>query len=86
MFTHPPPFSPQGHCEGEVWGLAMHPSKATFATVGDDKTLRLWDMGDGTSKMVNFKTLKQAARCVAFSPDGQALAVGQKDGMCYLCE
>ncbi|GFS05106.1 echinoderm microtubule-associated protein-like 6 [Elysia marginata] len=70
----------QGHSEGEVWGLAMHPSKATFATVGDDKTLRMWDMGDGTCKMVNFKLLKQAARCVAFSPDGQALAVGQKDG------
>ncbi|GFN97686.1 echinoderm microtubule-associated protein-like 6 [Plakobranchus ocellatus] len=69
-----------GHMEGEVWGLAMHPSKAIFVTVGDDKTLRLWDMSDGVSKMINFKVLKQAARCVAFSPDGQALAIGQKDG------
>ncbi|XP_012942464.1 echinoderm microtubule-associated protein-like 6 isoform X2 [Aplysia californica] len=69
----------QGHMEGEVWGLDVHPSKSMFATVSDDKTLRLWDYSEG-NKMVSFKELKQAARCVAFSPDGRALAVGQKDG------
>lgn len=66
--------------EGEVWGLGVHPSKPQFATVSDDKTLRIWDYSQG-NKMVNFKELKQAARCVAYSPDGRALAIGQKDGM-----
>lgn len=68
--------------EGEVWGLAVHPSKTAFATVSDDKTLRIWEYGS-VNKMVNFKELKQAARCVAFSPDGKVLAVGQKDGKNY---
>ena len=28
---------------GELWGLAAHPSKESFVTVGDDAMLFLWD-------------------------------------------
>jgi hypothetical protein len=28
---------------GELWGLAAHPSKESFATVGDDAMLFVWD-------------------------------------------
>ncbi|KAL5008221.1 hypothetical protein ScPMuIL_013802 [Solemya velum] len=68
----------QGHMQGELWGLSVHPTGSMFATVSDDKTLRLWDGSD--HKLINFKLMKQAGRCVTFSPDGKHLAVGLKDG------
>ena len=34
----------QGHHRDELWGLATHPFKRQFCTVGDDCTLRLWDI------------------------------------------
>jgi len=69
----------QGHKEGELWGLAMHPSKLCCATVSDDKTLRVWDLGD-QQRMTGCKILKKPGNSVCYSPDGKALAVGLKDG------
>ena len=33
-----------GHGEGEMWGLATHPSTDRFVSASDDGTVRLWDI------------------------------------------
>lgn len=32
-----------GHFEGEIWGLACHPTKSLFVTSGGDNSVRIWD-------------------------------------------
>ena len=64
----------QGHCADELWGLAMHPTKPEFATVGDDHTLRIWDLDSRT--LVKRADLGSMARAVTYSPDGTLIGVG----------
>ncbi|PFX18604.1 Echinoderm microtubule-associated protein-like 6 [Stylophora pistillata] len=68
----------RGHGEGEIWGLACHPDREVFVTASDDQTVRLWDVASKT--MVKMAPLGVAARSAAFSPDGELLAVGLKNG------
>jgi WD40 repeat protein len=32
--------------EGEIWGLATHPSKDIFISASNDGTARIWDLAD----------------------------------------
>jgi WD40 repeat protein len=60
----------QGHEAGKpVHGLAFAPDGSRLASCGGDRTVRLWDVGGGTSRVVA-DTLSHA---VAFSPDGSRL-------------
>ena len=29
--------------QGELWGLATHPTKPLYATAGEDRTVRIWN-------------------------------------------
>eukprot|EP01119_Soliformovum_irregulare_P013844 TRINITY_DN3722_c0_g1_i1.p1 TRINITY_DN3722_c0_g1~~TRINITY_DN3722_c0_g1_i1.p1 ORF type:complete len:1927 (-),score=428.61 TRINITY_DN3722_c0_g1_i1:16-5796(-) len=68
----------EGHADGELWGLATHPSTHTAVTAGDDKTVRVWDLN---SKMtLATANLGVAGRSTAVSADGSMVAVGLANG------
>jgi WD40 repeat protein len=59
---HPHPLI-QGHCEYELRGLSPHPSRPEVCTVGDDRTLRVWDLVTKRQlKMVRFDAMARYVR------------------------
>jgi WD40 repeat protein len=67
----------RGHM-GRVRGMAVHPSKLVYATVGHDRTVRLWDVQK--RKLLNMTRLAECCSAVCFHPDGTSLAVGTESG------
>lgn len=64
----------RGHCNDELWGLACHPTKPQYITVGDDKTLKKWSVHD--KKLVVSIGLDVMARACCYDPEGKLIAVG----------
>ena len=63
-----------GHNKGKLCGLAVHPMKAEYCTVGDDCTVRVWDIV--TKHLVKMTKLDTPARAVGYAPDGDFIVVG----------
>lgn len=63
-----------GHFHGELWGLATHPHKQQCCTVGDDHTLRVWDLE--AKRELRAVRLEHPGRACAYSGDGKLIAVG----------
>ncbi len=73
-----------GH-EGEVTGLVFLPNSSALASAGTDRTVRLWNVANGTLA----KTLPAVAgqiNALAISPDGHRLAAGTSDKKVELFE
>ena len=64
----------QGHCRDQSFGLCAHPIRQECVTVGDDRTLRVWNLEKKT--MISILDLPDIARVVTYSPTGQLIAVG----------
>lgn len=66
--------------------IAMYPLKryTILASVGDDETLRLWDIAK--HQIMVSKSLGSQATSLCFSPDGSFLAVGLVNGIFLLLE
>jgi len=70
-----PVWTLRGHGE-EVPCVAFSPNGSILASAGaHDHTVRLWDLKTGKQAAI-MRTGEEAPESVAFSPDGQALAVG----------
>lgn len=63
-----------GHHEGSVRGLAVHPSQQECCTVGSDKTVRIWDLVD--ARLIMQAEMEAGMSCAAYSPDAKLIAVG----------
>eukprot|EP01006_Ploeotia_vitrea_P014079 TRINITY_DN37392_c0_g1_i1.p1 TRINITY_DN37392_c0_g1~~TRINITY_DN37392_c0_g1_i1.p1 ORF type:complete len:741 (+),score=138.60 TRINITY_DN37392_c0_g1_i1:114-2336(+) len=63
---------------GELWGLAPCPTSATYASVGEDRTLRFWDIA--SRKQLDRIEIGEPALSCCYSPDGGLLAIGFKNG------
>ncbi|KAJ5074830.1 hypothetical protein M0811_07873 [Anaeramoeba ignava] len=62
----------------EVWGLASHPKKQEFVTACDDRSVQSWDAIN--HKPLSTKRINGQARYVNYSPDGELLGIGLRDG------
>lgn len=63
-----------GHFEDNLSGLSVCPQTDYFATVGHDKSLRIWTLSG--NKMVNYLPLEMSARSCTYSPCGTMIAIG----------
>lgn len=68
----------RGHYQGELWGLAMHPSSLQCFTVGEDNLLINWELN--THKFKQSTKLDFPSRSLHVSPDCKYLAVGCLNG------
>jgi len=65
----------RAHCNDELWGLATHPSRPEYCTVGDDKTLRFFGIHE-RCMIAPAEPLGLLARSVAYCSSGTCVAVG----------
>jgi WD40 repeat protein/uncharacterized caspase-like protein len=66
------------HSGSSILTLSFSPDGQTIASGGDDKTIQLWDVGDGNLKQTLTGHQAQVTSIV-FSPDGKAIASGSDD-------
>ena len=74
----------KGHFKRELWGLATHPKKQEFASVGQDSMLGIWDIPLKRQKVSAI--LEGPASTVAYSGDGTYLAIGFENGQVMILE
>ena len=68
----------RGHYQGELWGLAMHPSSLQCFTIGEDNLLCNWELN--TRKAKQTTKLDFPSKCLHISPDCKYLGVGCLNG------
>lgn len=69
----------KAHASASLAHIDIHPSKFEYASVGADRTLRVMDMK--TKTVLKVAVLKVNARCLAYNPLGDVLAIGTENAL-----
>lgn len=73
-----PPIRITGH-QNSVDSMVFSPDGGSLASASDDRTIRIWDMADRSSRHVIYAH-NSKIESIAFSPDGKTIASGDKEG------
>ncbi|KAI6657030.1 Echinoderm microtubule-associated protein-like 5 [Oopsacas minuta] len=75
----------QGHGYGELWGLAIHPSKMIAITASHDSCIKSWDLC--TKRIIStLKNLSGPAQSIDINPNADLIAAGFCNGQFTLFE
>ena len=72
-------FHAHGHSAGRIRALCSHPSEMLVASGGEDRTIRIWELGE-ESALFCLLTNTSEITALDFSGNGSLLAVGQSNG------
>lgn len=70
---------------GEISGLAFGAGDERLASAGNDLTVKVWDLQTGMEALA-LDIIDRRANGLAFSPDGQLLAVGSANGVVQILD
>ena len=68
----------KSHYHRELKGLAPHPTKPQFLTVGQDGMLGVWDINGRRQKQ--YAKLECGGDAVSYSNNGANIAIGMRNG------
>lgn len=74
----------KSHHNKEVCGLAIHPKREEFLTVGQDGMLGVWDIK--TKRQLRYAKLECGANAISYSNEGKHIAIGMLNGYLLVVE
>lgn len=81
----------QGHYDstqtrvGELWGLAVSPTKNEFVSSGSDYRVRKWSI-DKNIQLSMSQPFDEDIRAVDWSPNGDVIVAADRNSICYLLD
>jgi len=74
--------------EGRIWDVAVHPDGTEMVTVGEDQTVKRWQVGDDAIVAVPEGEFSHDNEVLtaAYSLDGRWLATGDRDGIIFVTD